>query len=101
MGKGNKKKENGGQRRRGRKEQDHPPTAGSGKVPVNYTSEATHGLDHSVAYPNNKKGWLCWNMKSTATTLTHVSESRVCQSCLPFKSGPSKLESTPKQPFKS
>lgn len=34
MGEGSKKKENGGQRRRERKEQDHLPMAGSSKVPV-------------------------------------------------------------------
>lgn len=63
---------------------------GSGKVPVTTPRKPVTDSNHSFAYPNNKKkkGWLCWNMKSIETILTHVSESRVFQSCLPFKSSP-------------
>lgn len=56
MGKGNKKKENGGQRRRGRKEQDHLPTAGSGKVPVTTPQKPLTDSTIRLPTPIIKKG---------------------------------------------
>ena len=55
------KKENKGQRGKGRKTQDHLPMAGSDKVPVTAPQKPLTNECHSLSYPNNKKNWLYWN----------------------------------------
>jgi len=56
MGEESKKKENGGQRRRGRKEQDHLPMAGSGKVPVTTPQKPLTDLTIQLPTEIIKKG---------------------------------------------